>query len=289
MNVLPLATASDAFHPDALYEMKVDTSNPLDGIADVTFRFDFSARVNDTQTATVRRAVGAAARRRENVGEVIFSGAPVSFGAAPNVVTSPDTSYKFFAGIRSDPFFFDLAWFLAGLPWPHATIADFFASLNVFGIALQVPNWAIGSSGTIGVWGRVLMPGSGLVQIDRMGRPAINTVFMSGNKKNDFNASGPARDREQFTDEVVGVLTTLGGALGGTSYTAGAAAGIANILLPDMNTYDFSTNGFLNGRGLTDDVIDTELALVTNGARTTDGVGAHTDLLSNFPYMGNPH
>jgi hypothetical protein len=68
--------------------------------------------------------------------------------------------------------------------------------------------------------------------------------------------------------------------------------GIAEVLLPDMLTYDFSkpTNyAQLNGRRLQDDVIDISLNLVTNGLLTGDGVGPHMDYLDHFPYLGNPH
>jgi len=73
-------------------------------------------------------------------------------------------------------------------------------------------------------------------------------------------------------------------------YSSSQATQIAELLLPDILTYNFTSSaGFLNGRKLTDDVIDIELALVTNGQVTTDMVGPHTDLLSTFPYVGNPH
>jgi hypothetical protein len=36
-------------------------------------------------------------------------------------------------------------------------------------------------------------------------------------------------------------------------------------------------------------VIDISLNLVTNGKITGDGVGQHTDYLSDFPYLGKPH
>ena len=79
-------------------------------------------------------------------------------------------------------------------------------------------------------------------------------------------------------------LETLGG------YAASKATGIAEILLPDILTYDYtSPAGFLNGRKLADDVIDAELSLVTNGQITSDFVGPHTDYLSRFPYLGRPH
>jgi Domain of unknown function (DUF4331) len=130
-----------------------------------------------------------------------------------------------------------------------------------------------------------------VTQADQMGRPAINTVFNHGADKNTFNITQPADQRstatasgptflQQFTSE----LQTLGG------YTASQAMGIAEILLPDVLTFDYSSSaGFLNGRRLQDDVIDIELNLVTNGKVKGDGVGPHTDYLSDFPYLGNPH
>ena len=68
------------------------------------------------------------------------------------------------------------------------------------------------------------------------------------------------------------------------------ATGIAEVLLLDILTYDYSNSGgFLNGRKLADDVIDISLTLVTNSHITSDFVGPHTDYLSNFPYLGRPH
>ncbi len=124
-----------------------------------------------------------------------------------------------------------------------------------------------------------------------MGRPAINTVFNKGNDKNTFNVTQPANQRnaitasgQTFLQVFIADLEALGG------YTAAQADGIAKILLPDVLTFDFSSSaGFLNGRRLQDDVIDIELNLVTNGKVTGDGVGPHTDYLSEFPYLGKPH
>jgi hypothetical protein len=277
MNVNPLTLASE-FNPDAIYELKVDTDG--DALANLAFRITFSVKSGDLQTATVRLASGSQAVGRSGTGTVIISGAPVSFGPTPQITTQG--SFSFFAGVRSDPFFFDLLGFLNGFAF---TGSDFFVAKNVFSIALDVPNSALGSNPEIGVWGRVLLPQSdgSLLQIDRMGRPAINTVFMHGKEKLMFNRAEPVQDRSRFTDEVVAVLTSFG-------YTAAQADGIADILLPDILTYDYSSSeGFLNGRKLTDDVIDIELTLVTNGQVTGDGVGVHTDLLSSFPYAGTPH
>jgi hypothetical protein len=209
-----------------------------------------------------------------------LTGAPVSFGSATQISTTGD--YAFYAGFRSDPFFFDLMGFLNGFKF---TGDDFFKDKNVFGIVVQVPNSALSPTPKIGVWARVLIPGSGgaMTQIDRVGRPAINTVFNHGDDKNTFNAIDPTQDRPLFLDKFIAVLESFG-------HAAADATAIANILLPDILTYDYSsTAGFLNGRQLADDVIDIELNLVSNGAVTTDKVGPHTDYLSSFPYLGTPH
>jgi len=199
---------------------------------------------------------------------------------------------KFFAGFRSDPFFFDLLGFLNGLDF---TGSDFFADKNVFGIVLELPNSLLGKNPEVGIWVRTLVPMTmqpdHLTQADQMGRPAINTVFNHGDDKNTFNLTLPAAQRTATTasgDTFLQVFTAELEALGG--YSATQAKSIAKILLPDVLTYDSSSAaGFLNGRRLRDDVIDIELNLVTNGKITGDGVGRHSDYLSRFPYLGKPH
>jgi hypothetical protein len=314
LNVNPLApTLAADFDPNAVYELKIDTN--ADAVADIAFRITFSTVRNGQQFATVRRATGRRAARRGNGGKVIFSRVPVSFGHDAHVATAG--AYKFFAGIRSDPFFFDLLGFLAGFKF---TGADFFADKNVFGIALEVPNRvALGSNSKIGIWGRVLLPTKGgarvedddddeendrdtrhdhddrFFQVDRMARPAINTVFNHGEDKNTFNHIEPSQDRTTLTVDPnpragVTFLRSFELTLEAFGHPPAEAEAIAKILLPDILTYDYSSSaGFLNGRKLTDDVIDIELNLVSNGQVTTDKVGPHTDLLSNFPFMGNPH
>jgi hypothetical protein len=286
LNVNPLApTLAKEFESGALYEINVDTNG--DAITDVAFRITFTPKVVGMQKGKVRVATGSDAARLSASGDVIIDAAPVSFGSEALVTTAGP--YRFFAGFRSDPFFFDLMGFLNGL---HFTGSDFFIDKNVFGIALEVPNSALGPNSQVGVWARCARRQTGtLVQIDRMGRPAINTVFNHGADKNTFNSITPDRDRAQFEGSFVSTLQALSSLPGGLgTYDETTARTIAEILLPDILTYDYSSSaGFLNGRQLTDDVIDAELALVTNSAVTTDGVGPHADLLPAFPYVGNPH
>jgi hypothetical protein len=155
---------------------------------------------------------------------------------------------------------------------------------------LEVPSAALGSN-NIGVWARTELNGT---QVDRMGRPAINTVFIPNNpfepvgtepsQKNAFNAGIPLHDQRDFRGEVVDTLEIFYGA---GNPTVGA---LADILLPDILTLNnASSAGFLNGRKLADDVIDTELALVTNGAVTTDCVGNDSAFSGTFPYLAPPN
>lgn len=278
LNVNPLApTLATSFEPGAIYEFKVDTD--ADALAEINFRVTFSQVENGKQWARVRREVV------DGESETIIEHAPVNFDSS--ITITRNGPYKFYAGFRSDPFFFDLIGFLHGLKF---TGSDFFIDKNVFSIALEVPNHALGSNPNIGVWVRTLkatgdadFDSNDLVQNDQMGRPAINTVFNHGNDKITFNNTPPSKQRALFGESFENTLKSFG-------YDDAHADAITNILLPDILTYNYNSSaGFLNGRKLTDDVIDIELALVTNGQVTTDMVGPHTDYLSEFPYVGNPH
>jgi hypothetical protein len=111
-----------------------------------------------------------------------------------------------------------------------------------------------------------------------MGRPAINTVFNHG-EENQFNAGDPVNDWRDFGARFVTELTALG---------AADPNGLAHVLLPDILTYDTSSPaGFLNGRQLSDDVIDAELSLITNGKISGDCVGNDSTFSNTFPYLGS--
>jgi len=196
---------------------------------------------------------------------------------------------KVFAGLRSDPFFFDLDAFkhaVLGAPngrtgFCDSGTIDFFKNFNTNAIVLSLDTKSLGKH--IGVWGSTVVKGA---LVDQMGRPAINTVFNHANEKNDFNHTIPADQyKPPFSTNVIGAFQALGG------YSLADATKFAHVLLPDILTYDTSTPaaGPLNGRALTDDVIDGELGLITNGGIPSDCVGAHSDYLSKFPYLGNPH
>ena len=110
MNVHPSAvvnppgpTTSEPFSPEALYEFRIDTDG--DAVADLTYTVRFSCSEDGSQTATLRCVVGARAAGANDGGQIIVEAAPVS--TAINARVTDAGGYRFFAGWRSDPFFFD--------------------------------------------------------------------------------------------------------------------------------------------------------------------------------------
>jgi hypothetical protein len=283
MNVHPSAgvnppgpTTDVPFATEAVYELNIDRDGDL--VTDIAYRLRFTADKNGAQTATLRRVEGEQAAGIGDHGEMIVEGAPVSTAREAHVREAGE--YRFFAGWRSDPFFFDTAGALNNLQF---TGDDFFADKDVCSIVLEVPNSALGS-GKLGVWHRSVDGASGnWVQADR-GALASQSVFLTGDEKAAYLAGQPADDA-RFIAVFAHSLQHTGG------YTPEAAKQAAGILLPDILPYDpgKSASYPANGRTLTDDAIDVFLPILTNGKVNRDNVGRHTDLLASFPYVGPPH
>jgi hypothetical protein len=192
------------------------------------------------------------------------------------------------AGLYDDPFFFDLDGFKGsvlgadnGRALCDGDEVDFFLGLNLTAIILKVPNAALGGDGqTVGVYSTT-QDRDGTI-LDQMGRPAINTVFnnveMDQSDRQAFNETKPHRQvADGYRDHVEDVLTALG---------AADPAALAGALIPDLLTYTTGDmSGFLNGRRLTDDVIDAELGLATDGAVPSDCIGNDSDFRSSWPFL----
>jgi Domain of unknown function (DUF4331) len=269
-------TTDESFASEAVYELKIDTDG--DFVPDIAFRVSFSAAKDGAQTATLRRVTGKQAAETGNDGEVIVEGAPVSTGAEAKVTDAGE--YRFFAGWRSDPFFFDTAGALNNLQF---TGTDFFATADVCSIAIEVPNSAFGEK-KIGLWHRTVDgTGGNWVQADRGARPS-QAVFLTGDHKAQYLAGQPSEDA-QFIPVFAHSLEHLGG------YTNQDATRAATKLLPDVLYYDPTQPAAFptNGRKLTDDVMDIFISIITNGKQTTDNVSVHKDLLTEFPFVGPPH
>ena len=86
------------------------------------------------------------------------------------------------------------------------TGVDTFKGTNVSSIAIEVPNARLGGTGhTVGIWATVLQRSHGVYQqVERMGRPAINTVFNNTNaEKEAANRLRPSDDRSFDRDNVI--------------------------------------------------------------------------------------
>lgn len=276
MTVNPLTMPGDTptFDSAGLYQFKIDNNG--DAVPDVTYNVTFGAADSaGKQSVTVKKATGADADTLSSTGTTLISGTTTAGTAAPVVNTSG--SIKLFAGLRDDPFFFDLNAFKAGLAFRNPG-NDFFKGLNVSGIVLELPpsDFAKPGSTAAGLWAVTSKGGS---VIDRMGRPAIATVFIPADQKDAFNNTKPAADVATWKATVVAALTSLK-----------SDPALADALLPDILTFDTSKPlNFLNGRALTDDVIDAELQLITGNPAASDNVSNDSTFLGAFPYLGAPN
>lgn len=264
------------FATDALYEVMIDTDD--DYVANIAYSVRFVNVSGGQQAATVRRIDGVKADRDGEDGEIVLDRAPVSTGRDPKVTSFGD--YRFFAGWRSDPFFFDALGALNGLKF---TGQDFFADKNVTSIVLEVPNDKLGAS-RVKLWARTVDGTSGKwAQSDRNAR-ASQEPFLAGDEKLAYITGEPSNDA-RFIPLFAHALQHAGG------YTPEGATQAASTLLPDVLPYQAGRQASYptNGRALTDDAVAHFLSILTNGKVTGDGLRPHTDLLADFPYVGPPH
>src|SRR5438046_10461750 len=233
-------TTAEPFAPEGLYEIKIDTDG--DAIADIAYQVRFTSIRGGGQTATLRRLVGAQAAGTGEGGEVIVQGAPVSMGREAQVTQSGD--YRFFAGWRSDPFFFDAGAFNNF----QFVVKDFFADKDICSIALEVPN-AFLELQLMGLWACTLSWVDGSwVQAER-GARASQTPFLTAEQNAVYRAAEPADDA-RFVGAFAHSLEHIGG------FAPAEARRVAGTLLPDLVYYDSSRPASFpeNGRKPGDDV-----------------------------------
>lgn len=285
MTVNPVAgvLSPTTFDPDAVYRFQLDRNG--DAIQDNTVRVWFGD-VEADGSQSIR--IGGAVNARGQTGQTI------------NIPRGGQA----FAGTFDDPFFFDFQAFqdqVKGAGGQRTFCdgheVDFFKGLNVSAIVIEVPTKTLSGRGfvsDIGIWAETKGDNG---RIDRMGRPAIATALIDDGSEDLFNTTRPKGDLAKFSGQVKANLLALSG-LDGTGYTDEEAQAVTEVLLPDILTIDASsTDGYLNGRGLTDDVIDTSLTVVTGGlgangtpVLTGDCVPANdVPFATSFPYLAPAH
>ena len=334
---VPAAPGSYRFAPESLYQFKIDNNG--DGNEDFVVQLKF----HNTATGQAVDIYGPLHPNLVGARNRINPGPPHVSGATGGVIGDPN-GVLVFTGLRDDPFVFDLSQFnriLGGdqdvfrdidTPLGHlrgrtanaaqgTSGVDSFGGFNASYIVVSFPkDWVRGSSSKIWVWATTSQPvenpagpvNSGLYrQIERMGQPAVNTVFIPKPLKDAFNAGIPSEDVARWSQFIPDALTTrdndgtgnnIAGrvavlnALGLGTLPNGAPlllpADFANTnpnllraaLLPDVLRLDLDLDpgnqaigqfGVENGRRPGDDVIDIELRLLRQLADVNfSGVGA---------------
>jgi uncharacterized protein DUF4331 len=294
LDVNPLAgvISGTDFATDAQYNLNVDTNG--DFVADDVYTVTFGGDAPDhKQSLTLWKD-----------GQKVLSG---KTGNANN-----GGGAKLFAGVKDDPFFFDLAGFLRWrdpdldpeTPYTYTgstnlDLGDFFKGTNISTIVLEIPDSWLGS--TANFWATTVKDGA---IVDRMGKPALNTVFMNPfggtDQKDPYNQTAPSADVATWGGQFTTVLSVFN--------TPATASAITGLLLPDVLHLDVATlgkstgtgftggaGGILNGRTLAEDVIDFELFVVTGGLEghavlSTDHVDANdVAFQGSFPYLAPAH
>jgi|GEM_PF-189507 len=151
--------------------------------------------------------------------------------------------------------------------------------------------------------------GSTWLQEDQMGRPGVNTVFVSKDSKDQFNVTIPSEQnaifQSMFQNNLMGLSPAFSepddrNALGLTAeeFTSVLATDVLNVSFIKPTTFFDGTN-VLTGRALADDVITVELILIFGGETgltdpefpqfSDDNVDANdATFLTSFPYLASP-
>lgn len=141
-------------------------------------------------------------------------------------------------------------------------------------------------------------------QADQVGRPAINTVFVTGgDNKNTFNTTIPSNMQSAYQQAFEDRLLALNAnytqnALGqdATTFTTLLSNDVLNVATSGVTTF-FDGQNVLTGNNLSDDEINTELLLIFGGDDGMDNPGLTNDnvdsndkqFLGTFPYLAADH
>lgn len=299
------------FSTRARYEFKVTRAADKDatptGKTDVLLRFEFGAPDANKQQEIKLTTIRDGSTQTAIVGKT----SPITPDpAAPPVVNQValgDSNFAVFAGLREDPFFFDVEQYFrvragaagegpaVGFRSP-ATAIDFAKDYNVNAIAVRVPiSFLQGGNSqakVFDVWETISVPtqGNKYTQVEQLARPAVNEGLIRTNALlNAYNSVGPdfvaaALAGQQPAANIAAPIVTEAKqtllALGNSDARANALLG---AFLPDVMRIDTTgPSGYANelnaklspirGRLLKDDVIDITLQVLTNNVSATDNV-----------------
>jgi len=235
-------------------------------------------------------------------------------GTSPTPVVTTRRGVDFFAGEVDDTFTFDIPGFarfvasvLGGSPNPALLQRgrDTFAGYNNLAIALRFPVSLLGRPRPRGnivglnATTRGFFRGRPDQQLDRSGNPAVNVALIPFPRKDEHNRATTEDDANgRFARSIVATLRALGTNDVNINLLAGLAVTNGDFLRVNLGIPNTGLGGgdnpqaaFPNGRRLGDDVIDTILTVVTNGAITTGtSTGPNEQpLRDTFPFFPPTH
>jgi hypothetical protein len=320
------ASPSYRFARDLLYQFKIDNNG--DAVEDYVVQAVFEG-TGAVQTAKIygpARPAHVGAKNKLLGGQALTGNTGMTFGDPAGL--------QAFAGLREDPFVTDVGQVFRILNGTQEVFRDLpstpvgplrgrpvrangtsgtdgFGGFNGSFIIVEFPkSWIRGGTSRVHIWGTVnasvpdapgqpgIAHGRTFVQFERMGQQLINTVFVPGPLKDEFNNSIPSEDVAKFSHLIPDALTisdndgtgnTIEGRravlsfLGLTALPNGAPlllpAGFGNTnrgllraaILPDVlrldldltpNDHAIGQFGLQNGRRPGDDVTDIALRLL---------------------------
>ncbi|PSB03438.1 DUF4331 domain-containing protein [Merismopedia glauca] len=318
------------FSTKARYEFKIsrvtNVDAPVTGKENVVLRFEFGAPNQKGQqriTATLIKD----GKTFKSPGHVttVLNAEPIV-----NEMSVANSKISVFAGLREDPFFFDVEQFFrvrAGLAGFGPKVGfrspgyDFAAGYNVNSIVVRVPTNllnAFNKTNVFDVWETISLADNNgkYKQVERLARPGINEgLIVSNDFLNALNSVDPAFEADALAGKepaattaapIFGEAQATLKALGNDEKRVGELVG---AFLPDVMRIDTSQpSGYgkalnakgspVRGRLIKDDVIDTTLTVLTNGAVKSDNVSyegpnaggsGHQSLSNDFPYLAPPN
>ena len=331
MNTNPrsLARQQYFFSSEARYEFRVSRVSNNDSTPtatpDVTLRFTFGPPQGATRrqqmTMTVLDNRGTVTINKTVDNKPLFT---TSLTGSPtlNTISARGSNLTVFAGLREDPFFFDVEQFFrvragllgrgpsVGFRTPDKAV-DFASGYNVNTVVVRVPRKFLQGNSpatSFDVWLSLLVQDprtQQFVQTEQLARPGINeALLISQGNLAGYNRTQPSRTvPPAVAKEATNTLLALGN-------NQTRATALLGAFIPDVMRIDTTgPSGFANalnakgspirGRMLSDDVIDIAFSVLTNGAVTTDNVSyqgtagnpgqGHDPLDANFPYLALPN
>jgi len=273
------------FANDGLYSLHIGQDQGLSNGITLTFRFtDDTARV------------GLVSGANEGVGSQGKELGQITLGQSTKV----KKGLKVWAGAIRDPFMGNCV----GLARQHLSEAsgtfnpnaydnkvDFFEPRTVGSIVVEVPNTMLGDK----VYFYATTAKRGMddwVQINRMANPLLTHIFMHFDAINTLEHVSHRPDSDAMRTSTISGHVPRMIMMSGTHKEDAIAYtdGIVKRLLPDLMHYQIGkaakySAGSMGGRGLIDDVMDTQISLFW-GEEMSDGANNNSDRhQANFPYV----